>query len=485
MNKLDAKKKVIRAVFGLSLPTWINTAIGIIAVPLVTRLFEPDVLGKFNLFNTYGTILYCIALAGLNQGLMRFYHEPPGRNTTGGLYKLCQAIVTIMTFIIIVVIFTFGKSFSNIIAGEYNFYVILCLVFYIAAAAFLNVISSLYRMQDSILAYGIITVLMNLCSKITYAGAALIDDKFIGMITLLTGSYVIIAVIYMIRDFIHYREQRAIFGKEEIIPLLKYSFPLMPVLFISQINTALPKLIIAGYLDYFQVGIYTSAYSIVSIISIVQSGINIFWAPFVFKNYVKHPNYLSSGHTLITFVMTIFGLIVLLFQDAIYLFIGSAYQASQQFFALLLFSPICYTISETTGIGINISKKTYLNFIVYGVTIVITFALCFLLIPMLGLHGAAIAVAGAAFSMLIVKTIIGEKFYKIIVSPIKSSFAPVLFLIVVALNTLFFHAFWFRTILTLLAIVIICLIYHKEMVSLIEMVTSMYNKQTVIRRVKN
>ena len=470
---MNEKRQVLQSIFGLSIPTWINAAIGIIAVPLVTRLFEPDVLGKFNLFNTYSTILYCIALIGINQGLMRFYHEPPGRNTTVGLYKLCQTIITISTFIIAVVIFVFGKSFSNAIAGEYNFYILLCLVFYVASATFLNVINTSYRMQNSILAYGVMTVLMNLCSKITYAGAALIDDKFIGAITLLTGSYVIIAIVYMTRDFIRYRGQKTLLGKEEIIPLLKYSLPLMPVLFISQINTALPKLFIAEYLDFSQVGIYTSAYSVVSIISIVQSGINVFWAPFVFENYAERPRYLTSGHTIITFVMTVFGLIVVLFQDVIYLLIGPAYKESQYFFALLLFSPICYTISETTGIGINISKRTYLNFVVYGVTIVVTFALCYLLIPILGLLGAAIAVAAAAFSMLIVKTLLGERFYKIVISPVKSFSAPTLFLITVVLNTLYFDMLWIRMGLTLLAVVIICLIYRKEMISIIKMLISM------------
>lgn len=477
MNELRTKKGIIKSVFGLSLPTWINAAIGIIAVPIVTRLFEPDVLGKINLFSTYSTMLYCIALAGLNQGLMRFYHEPPGRNTTVGLYKLCQVIITITTFIIVVVIFFFGKRYSNAIAGEYNLYILLCLGFYVLAATFLNVINTSYRMQESILAYGVMSVLMNLCSKITYAGAALTDDKFIGAITLMTGSYVIIAVVYMIRDLTRYREQKVIFGIEEIVPLLKYSIPLMPILFISQINTALPKLYIAEYLDYSNVGIYTSAYSVVSIISIVQSGINVFWAPFVFKNYGERPKYLSSGHTMITFIMVIFGLMVVLFQDFIYLLIGPAYQESQHFFALLLFSPICYTISETTGVGINISKKTYLNFVVYGVSLAITFALCHFLIPTFGLLGSAIAVAAAAFSMLIAKTLIGERFYRVVISPVKSFAAPALFLIIVVLNTLFFGVIWLRIGLTLLATAVICLIYRTEMVSLIKLLINMLNKQ--------
>ncbi|MEG1884452.1 MAG: polysaccharide biosynthesis C-terminal domain-containing protein, partial [Clostridia bacterium] len=212
-------------------------------------------------------------------------------------------------------------------------------------------------------------------------------------------------------------------------------------------------------------------------ISIVQSGINTFWTPFVFEHFSTKPTYLSSGHRLITFVMAIFGLGVVLFQDVLYQIIGPNYRASQQFFALLLFSPICYTISETTGIGINLSKKTYLNFVVYGATILITFAACYLLIPSIGLLGAAIAVAIASFCSLIIKTVIGERYYKVITSPLKSFFPPTILLIAFSLNTVFLNMFWIRTLITIISAIVICIMYRTEWVLLMGMVRDWMGKK--------
>lgn len=474
---MTSKTRAIKSIFGFSIPTWINAAVGILAVPLVTRLFEPEVLGKFNLFCMYSTILYCIALAGLNQGLLRFYHEPPGRNTSGGLFRMSLTLVMVFSLIIAVIVFVFGKSFSEAIVGEDNPYIIICLVVSVLAAAILNLVNSAYRMQNKLLAYGILTISMHLCAKITFAGAALFEDKIDAAISLFTLSYVIVAIIYIVCILRSFSGQKSVWGKTETLTLLKYSLPLMPVLFIAQINTALPKIAISEYLDYAQVGIYASAFSVVSIISIVQSGINTFWAPFVFENYSKHPQYLSSGHLIITFIMTVFGLTVVLFQDVIYLIIGPNYRSSQMFFALLLSTPIFYTLAETTGIGINISKKTYFNAIVYAASLGVTLIACFLLIPKLGLLGAAIAVAAAAFGMLIVKTIIGEKYYKIVTNPVKSFFAPTFFLIVVILNTMLFEMFWIRTAITAVAIITTCYIYKKEMISLIGMARGLLNKE--------
>ena len=91
------RSSIIRSLLAFSLPTWINAVLGVVAVPIVTRLFEPEVLGKFNLFSTYSTILFCIALMGINQGIMRFYHEPrvgtrrEGFTSSVTLWRLSQS----------------------------------------------------------------------------------------------------------------------------------------------------------------------------------------------------------------------------------------------------------------------------------------------------------------------------------------------------------------------------------------------------------
>lgn len=457
------RSSIIRSLLAFSLPTWINAVLGVVAVPIVTRLFEPEVLGKFNLFSTYSTILFCIALIGINQGIMRFYHEPPGRNTTGGFYKLCHSVAAVSVCLVIGGIIVCRVYLSNAIAGEYDPYLVLCLALFVVAATFLNVVNSSFRMRGATLAYGVMTVLMNVGAKLTYVGATLLDDKFVGAITLITISYVALAVFYMMMDLFRYRKEPVVFGRDEIIPLLTYSLPLMPVLFISQINTALPKVMIASSLGYSEVGVYTSAYSIVSLISVVQSGINVFWAPFVYKNYSKYPEYLSAGHDIIAFAMTVFGLGVILAQDFIYLAIGPNYHGSQSFFPLLLFAPVCYTISETTGVGINISKKTYLNLVVYGVTILVTLVLCRLLVPVLHLEGAAIAVAMAALVMLIIKTLLGERYYRVINSRTRSFLAPTLFLVVAAANTFYFEYFHVRSLITFFGMLLVCVIYREQL----------------------
>ena len=94
----------------------------------------------------------------------------------------------------------------------------------------------------------------------------------------------------------------------------------------------------------------------------------------------------------------------------------SKYRNAEIFFPFLLFSPICYTIAETTGLGINISKKTFWNLIIFSINITTNIVACLLLIPIFGVSGAAIASSISSILYLVIRTIVGEKYYKSIKS---------------------------------------------------------------------
>ena len=76
--------------------------------------------------------------------------------------------------------------------------------------------------------------------------------------------------------------------------------------------------------------------------------------------------------------------------------------------------PISYCLGETTGVGINIAKKTYWNTLSFLLSALLNLGLCLVLIPRLGAAGAAIAFATSGIVTLIVRTVIGERYYKVV-----------------------------------------------------------------------
>ena len=66
--------------------------------------------------------------------------------------------------------------------------------------------------------------------------------------------------------------------------------------------------------------------------------------------------------------------------------------------------------------GITISKKTYWTTLIYLFSALTNIALCFVLIPPLGISGAAMASALSAILTLLLRTAVGERYYRAILN---------------------------------------------------------------------
>ena len=152
--------------------------------------------------------------------------------------------------------------------------------------------------------------------------------------------------------------------------------------------------------------------------------------------------------------MVLCSLLLIEVQDLAFIFINKSYSHITQYLPFLILTPLCYTISETTGVGISISKNTHLNIRIYLLNALVNAAVALLLVPQLGAIGAAVSAACAAVLALIQRTYYGEKYYKS-----TRSYRPMIkgltVFIFAALANLFLHGLPIRHIV----IVFIILVY--------------------------
>jgi polysaccharide biosynthesis family protein len=66
--------------------------------------------------------------------------------------------------------------------------------------------------------------------------------------------------------------------------------------------------------------------------------------------------------------------------------------------------PLLYTMTEVTGIGINVSRKTWLVTVISVIALAANFALCRLLVPAFGAKGAAASMAVSFWLYFALKT---------------------------------------------------------------------------------
>lgn len=470
----ESGKSFIKNFVGFSISTWVSFIISFLAAPIGTRLFDPDVLGRINIFNTYVNLFGVFVLAGLDQAFARFYYERPNNKSIRYLFSFCLAFTYSVLLLLMVISLPCNEFLSVLLfkdEGSLLYYLFFISIWCTSTLRYLNLS---YRMEKDIKLFTIQGVLIALVSKFLYLGVGYWNNSYRMALIVLTASHFVLTVVFLIIQHNRFERIKQI-DKMFSAEMFKYALPLLPVSFFMWANSSIPQIVIQNTMDYTSVGIFTTAVALANVILVIQAGFNTFWVPYSYENYKTQTGQFFKVHRYLLCVITILALFVILSQDVIFLLLGEKYRAAKHFFPFLMLGPICYIIGETTGIGIEISKKTYLKLIVYALSIVINIALCFFLKDFFGVAGVAIATALAAVSAMVLKTYYGEKYYKSIES-YRYMFFSIMVLIIGSTLSMLINDNAIR-IITLLAVSVLSGMYfHRELRELFAVAKSYFYK---------
>jgi O-antigen/teichoic acid export membrane protein len=453
----------VKKILSFSLATWVGAAIAFVVTPIITRIFLPDEFGRINLFITYLAVIESLALIGMSQGYLRFYYELPKGYSKNNLFKFCLLFALVITVLVCVGILLFGDLFSQLISGENGPVVPLCLCFSTMTYVFLTLSSAKFRVQRNARGFNIQEILGSIAVKASYLLAAFWGATYSAAIICITVSNILLTLVFLVAQRKALLERLPRVSRTELWPIIRYSLPTVPALMISFITSSVPLYFLSVYCDFNTVGIFAAALSLVVIVRLIRAGFSVFWPPYVFENHERNAAGIRKVHLIFSVGVVLFALLVLLFRDPLYLILGEDYRASASFFAFMLANPILYTISETTGLGINIAKKSELSIIVSVVALILCVLACWMLIPPFKTLGAALAMAISALGQYLIQTLLGERYYRVIESYVKSFLPPIVLIAAATVNLVFTDSLLMR--LSLFALCIICLIivYRKEL----------------------
>jgi O-antigen/teichoic acid export membrane protein len=460
----ETGKSFLRKFVGFSIVTWVSFILSFFTAPIATRLFAPDMLGKINIFNTYTNLFGVLVLVGLDQAFARFYHERPNNHTKGYLFSFCFGITYALLICVIILSLPFSSFISYILFQETDnllLYLFFISVFCYATLRYLNLS---YRMEQNIKMYTIQGILMTIVSRVLYLGVGFYDPTYKSALIVLTFTHIVLAVVFLIiqrHQFEFIIEYDKLFGKE----VFKYAFPLIPVSVLMWANTSIPQIVIQNTMDDYSVGIFTSALHLANIVLIIQAGFNTFWTPYAYENYKTQKEQFYKVHRYLICVITFLALILILSQDVVFLLLGEKYRVAKVFFPFLTLSPICYIIAETTGIGIDISKKTYYNLVVFTNSVVFNLIFCIIFGDLIGISGIAIATALASIIAMAIKTYIGQKYYSS-VNSYKYIYRCVCLILMSSLITLLEPSFAIKYVSLFVLIIVSCFLFRKDIMDL-------------------
>ena len=465
MRNIDTSQNgnysLAKRILGFSMASWINCLISFFSIPIVTRLFAPEELGKVNMFNSYANILIPIVCLGFDQAYMRFCKNKDNGYNEESLLKTVILFSSIVFIPVVFYVFVRYKSISESITGVSSIIVCLALLIYVYVYTIYRYVNVYERMRNNVIAFTVQSVVFTFFIKMSYVITAIFSPTAVPAILTITGSTSIFICFVFLYFIIRTRSSRTHLNKPITLDLVKFAIPMFVANIIVSINISLSTIILNQYTSFENVGIFSNATTIAQIITFIQAGINTFWMPFVYENYKTEQKKIQTIHKIISMLMIGFALLIIAFKDLIYfILVDKSYYLGISIFPFLLISPICTTISETLGLGIEISKKTYWKILVYFVGLVTNIALCYILIPQYNMLGCAIASVASSLITLLLRSYIGERFYKCSTNYTQLSISMLILIAVIVFN--YNNNGVLDTLITAAAIPIVMLIYRKE-----------------------
>lgn len=478
---MESKKKdktLVSHFIITGLGIFISMALGLVSMPIITRISSPDEYGRFTIFSTYASILIAISFLGLDTSIIRFFYNYKDLREKRNLLFLCMLIPSIVSILLIFILYFLNK-FDLINVSLSNYYLVLLSLFIITTI--LNTISiNLLRLTFNSKFYSVCTIVQ----KVIYC-VVLIISIFIrqnDLVTVLVFANILslvfssIIAIIVTKDYWYIKDLNL---PENIGEITKYSLPLGIYSIVYVAFDSLDKLLVDKYCTKTEVGIYSSALTIVGIILLIKVAFDAIWSPAQTEHYTNNledKEFIKKGNKYITILMFFVGINIIMFKDIICLILGESYRGAGQIIPFLIFNPIMAAISLTTVSGIEISKKSYLQTVISVICLVIFYAIGNLIIPKFGLKGASITVAISYIVLYILRLYFSNKYYYI-----DYEFWKTIVLIVITLIFAYINTYYLFSILTIIVYIIcmltIWVLYKRDIINMFEFI-----KESLINR---
>lgn len=367
--------------------------ISILLLPLYTRLLTPadygaqDILVQLSIFLTFLINLEMYA------GVGRHFYD---RDTLKEKQKLVSTGLWLTVFIGVIVL-ALGMVFHKQVYAMFFRDDSYLAAYYLAIAW--APISALYTYfvvmmryeQKPKLYFALVNtqLLIRIGASIICVAGLKMGVKGVIVGHIVGESSAIFMFLVVLRKYI-----RPIFHLPDLKDVLKFSLPLVPAVLIISFQKPLIRYLVANLLTIEDMGFYTVALQMATILSFVQSGLMMSWQPHLYEMITK-PNYESEVKRIYDFFLGIAALVALfiIFNGRLLLKLLTtpAYYPAATILGFVTLNSMLEIVRQISGCGPLVVKKTIYNTyyeLVASVAVVLAFVL---LHKVVGIVGLAIA----------------------------------------------------------------------------------------------
>jgi len=399
----------------------VTRSLGFLLLPLYTNYIPAGEFGKAALIFTFLGIMNVIYLYGMDVAFLRHFLLYEDDQKRKALFNSAfLSIVTSASLFSAILLFK-AKLFAQLIFGLphlENLLIFSALILWFDAVGNLPFMYLRAR-EKSLIFIGLkfTVVLVNVVANILF----IVKLKY-GVSGIFAANAVSSAFALLILSPVIVRNFRPQVRKTTLFELLRFGLPYVPSGLAAVIMDLVDRFILQRLTDYTTTGIYSAGYKLGMFMALFVAAFRFAWHPF-FLSVAKQENakqIYSKVLNYFVFACSMVFLLISFFIDEIvrlrifgFTLFGVSYWSSTRIVPVIMLSYLMYGIYVNFLIGIYLKKKTHVLPFITGTAAVINVLFNFLLIPQMGMMGAAWATLIAYFSMAAILYFVVQRWYYI------------------------------------------------------------------------
>ena len=422
-------KTLINDILYYGVANILYTLVQLITMPLVIRNMEMAEVANWNILLLTGIILAAFTTFGMDSAIVRFLidKDEPQKKI---IYSMGLYFVTGLSVILGLTLWVFAEQTSDLInfSSEYlsSYWILICWLPGVILSQY-----SLNWLKYSFQRSRFVTVIALQSS--TYL-AVILYLKYFDKINLLSVMLASLASIWISALL------GLIFTFKMIVPkidiyklglLLRYGTPFMILAFGFNLIFSIDKYILIRYSSQEYFAIYSQAFRIAAIFSMIVSSFNFAFGPFSLSLLDKEGATESFSYlrTVYLLFISFAGLgFMSISEILIILLAGKSYAEGHIYVPFFVLGYILYGLYSFAQLGIIRSKKSYLSLYVLSFGILVVIGIDILLVPHIKGFGAAIGFVLGNLTMVISANYVSSRYDKDSLNNIKDLFLLFIFI---------------------------------------------------------
>lgn len=412
---IENLKQLLKDSLIYGLGSTVGKFIGVLLVPIFTRVFPPTEYGVIELIGTISSILLSILVLGLDSSTVRFYYstkdikEKQTIISTGLFFQVAFSIVAC-------IILCFYTDYIAIKVFKNLAYSIILMVSIITIpfTLIINFFTMIFRLNFTPWKYNSLIVTQLFLTA--FISIYLVVILKIGIIGVFYSSLITNVILIPIGLFLSRSNYRLVFSIKKLKLLLSFGIPLVPASFSLLILNLADRFFLAHYSTLEQVGLYSIGIKLSSLLLLIVGAFQLAWGPFAFsiskedgakKIYSKVLTYYMLVSSFIAVGLSVFA------YDILKIVTTPAYLEGFKIVGILSFGIVAYGAYYIVSIGIHLANKTSHIAWTLAVAAVMNILLNFLLVPEYGMLGASSATLVSYFISTYLLYRESQKYYPI------------------------------------------------------------------------